>query len=203
MKYELIHLNGFMYAVDDIPDKPYIGPYIICWPSSKKELFNSHNAIAYSRRNISYMVIASNDPSLGLPLLPAVEEDVERLAYKSANKLLSEFIHPKDVKKISQLWIDGYKAASAKQFTEEDMRKAIELSREDYVKDVIDIRHPIEIIQSLKPKPIAVELEMTRKCALNKSDCFGFQEMLPDCGCQWIPAVDENNYVKVKQWYYE
>ena len=197
MRHELIHINGFMYAVGDIPN----APYIICWPSGKQEVHNSNNGIANSRRRMSYRIVATNDPSLNLPLLPAVEEDADIAALKILGKAFEGTVY-------SDYWRSGYKAASAKEFTEEDVENAM-FKIADWVLNNIGNPNPEskkevdKIIQSLRPKPVAVELETGKYC-VKDSDCEGLIDIFADCpNCEERIKVDENNFVKVKQWYYE
>jgi hypothetical protein len=68
-------------------------------------------------------------PELDLPLLPeiTVEDDVEKLAESYLNKNYECYWGDKELK----TFIEGYEAAT-KVYNEEDMRKAIELSRVTY-----------------------------------------------------------------------
>ena len=236
MKYEIIHLNGFMYAVDkeaDLkPDQHWIHPKGVIFPFTDV-YYKAFTALKeYGKTGV---IVATNDPSLNLPLLPVVEEEsyvIRELADKILDKYLphyyytpvypknSQSIHDDDCERcryddrvISAMEEIYRVAASAKQFTEEDMRKAIELAREiKDGKDVFELEGILglteicthnmnvlsadKIIQSLRPKPIAVELEL-----VNQQKTINYhKDLWVD---NYVPAVDENNFVKVKQWLYE
>lgn len=188
MKYEIIHLNGFMYAV----------------PDSVKEYVERTKHNILSSEAMKGQIVATNDPSLNLPLLPAMEEDVEKLAlsFYPEIKHLNQASHTDIEKQIGKRigFTEGYKAAKAKQFTEEDMKKAY-LSgyqrHEDQNLDMISLRGKNtptteQWLKSLKPLPIAVELGM--QVITGKG--HGKRETK-------ILKIDENNFVNVLKWVYE
>ena len=129
-------------------------------------------------------ILACSDPSLKLPLLPQIEEKAP---------ILSQY-------KENQYWVQqGYKAASSKRFTEEDIRKAIFMSRQQIGVDWKYWEHqPEKIIQSLNPKPIKVEIEMVEYHFT--TDKEGGIPVVPST---WLPKVDANNFVNVLRWIYE
>jgi len=103
-------------------------------------------------------------PELDLPLLPeiTVEDDVEKLAESYLNKNYECYWGDKELK----TFIEGYEAAT-KVYSEEDMRKAIELSRVTYQdksfgKTMFKYK-PGEVIQLTKesktPKWFVAEME--------------------------------------------
>lgn len=64
-----------------------------------------------------------------------------------------------------EAFIEGYKAAQAKQFTEEDLRKAInmaQIAEYDGIRYMGLMYSPKQIIDSLKPK-VEIEIEMEEK----------------------------------------
>jgi hypothetical protein len=100
------HTGGAEYAID----------------SSIKQI------IAYQPKN--------NAPELDLPLLPLlpeifVEDDVEKLAENSVKDINKSNVDYKFKEIYKAFFIEGYKSAT-KVYNEEDMRKAIELSRVTY-----------------------------------------------------------------------
>lgn len=162
-----------------------------------------------SLEDYGYLIIATTDPSLGLPLLPVVEEDVEELAKKAqhdftwgkskafdlgfsySGMMSNGYLHG---------WKDGYKATSAKKYTEEDLRKAflagesVEFWRQKGGKEYPSIER---YIQSLNPKPIQVEIE-TEEVELPCPDGIEGCEVLH---LEERPVI-ENGYVKVIRWGY-
>lgn len=234
MKYDIIHLNGFMYAVDKKkdPNNDEIGMFEDeneCW------LQEWWNHVKWSPN--TYKIVATNDPSLGLPLLPAVEEDelslyieFEEAALEVSKSILqdSNVFYPqspftpeqKSELRLQRLkdigiWqkVTGYKAAKAKQFTEEFLEKIRDLVDElpvDWtgtgdpkqgIKDELDWRKRWNShIESLKPKPVAVELEMEIDDSIEPISTGNYPR---DEDYAWKLKVDSTNHVNVKQWYYE
>lgn len=209
MKYDIIHLNGFMYAVDK--DKKTWGK--IAYNKDKNIIGYVNSHPKYEEEG--FEIVATNDPALeDLPLLPAVEENVPLEGF---NEVWSEVVNHADTtlftrigmqeftNSIKKSWKAGYKAGKAKQFTEEDMEKAFLAGERWEDKNQAISRGEIptfpeatfieDFLESLKPKPIAVELEM--------EDWRGDGED-PDIGNHAkhlvVPKVDSTNHVIVKQW---
>lgn len=199
-QYPLIPLNGFLYAVDNEPAK-YTG--------SRKHVFCTASPYDFGglRKNcetgfceMCRDVVASNDPALKeLPILPNAEENS---SIATLQQLMEEL--PVDWlgtgglgsdpdgegNKWIKKWDKAYKAASKKQFTEEDMRKAVSWG---HYNEPTSEKKSNTFIQSLKPKPpIAVELQIGLTHADRAPN--GFEEYL---------IVDENNFVNVLKWVYE
>jgi len=86
-----------------------------------------------------------NEPELNLPLLFEMEDDVEKLANDLANKKGDNDLELEGY--IYASFIEGYKAAT-KVYSEEDLRKAINIARDLYFKSYNVAED--EIIQSLK-----------------------------------------------------
>lgn len=199
MKYNIISLNGFMYAVDKEAR-----------PKKDQWVFETHNPIVESvcqtlrdytdqDNTTDKVIIFSNDPSLNLPLLPAVEEDVQQLVDNKFKGTAG-----KEVGIAKAAFIQGYKAASSKQYTEADVRKAFKAGRNWGRAEVIEYHggsenenpNCDEYLQSLKPTPVAIEVEM-----VNKQKPINYhRDLWVD---DFIPVVNENNFVKVNQWIYE
>lgn len=241
--YPLIHLNGFIYMVDKkaLNDKC---PYIDSGNELHKEGSDFHGMCDCSA------VISSNDPSLGLPLLPDIEENINQLGLNFINsekqkdilKWNSAQFIDYDIKHICKKipneewlkkklylkiaiekkagWIEGYIAAKAKGYTEEDM-KDIVLCAPD--KQCVDEAGSFEnwfkrYLQSLNPLPIAVEVEMDidnpcPKCGkdnthgnydYSKPNTPLIDTLCNECGTVFlpIPKVDENNIIQIVKWIY-
>jgi len=153
-------------------------------------------------------VVASTDKSLGLPLLPDIEENIEQLAIEIIRRrggwehlfINNKLIHKappvptgfwRDVNNI----IEGYKAASAKKYTEEDMRKLYEGTVQN-VGTVVkrkDMPTWEQVLHSLNPLPIQVEVKITSRVYKGGIIEKEINNLL----------VDENNFVQVVKWRYE
>lgn len=185
--FDIVHLNEHMYAVDK---KQHIEEGIRFLP-------------IIGEGDYGHPIIATTDTSLGLPLLPEIEtKNIESLALKQY-----PIIKNKDVdgdwndsnSVIRKGFIKGYKAASAKKYTEEQVRNAI-LKAWDKSEDTKNID---EIIQSLNTKPIQVEVEMDYLCNVKRGSCDCSEQDI-DCQSKSLqPVVFHEGYVKVKQWIYE
>lgn len=163
--------------------------------------------------NAGRLIIASNDPALKeLPMLPDVEEDDGKLAADKEFKLTEEFantIRDEDEKEgmlhsirvMRRNYLKGYKADSKKQYTREQVKKLlIEATNEAAYQESEFEEDEIEkYLDSLDPKPIAVELEMEHEnYPLEENSKYTvIREDRP------MKLVVENNFVKVKRWVYE
>jgi hypothetical protein len=109
-------------------------------------LLNNRKIIAYQPKG--------NAPELDLPLLPDVEDDVEKLAEEY---VIDESYLPVYKEECKRTYINGYKAAT-KVYSEDDLEKAIQYS---YGLGVLGLKlNKDEIIQSLKhPKWFVAEIE--------------------------------------------
>lgn len=159
-------------------------------------------------------IIATTDTSLGLPLLPAIEEDLkflQTLADSSFNEFRERnpIIPAKHILPFKTGYIKGYKAASKKKYTEEHIKKAIELAQttenlESFGSTItFKYSHPEEIISQLTPTPIAVEVEMVDNGYPVDMEGLGGMELGE---CQWFEKWElkiVNNFVIVKKWIYD
>ncbi len=109
-----------------------------------------------------------NAPTLDLQLLPEIvaEDDVEKLALK-VHPILMEDDWDKN-KQYRDEWIAGHKAAT-KTYSEEDLRKAIELSRINYKEKTFGTVLPkykpgeiVNLVKQAKPKLFVTETEYQR-----------------------------------------
>lgn len=113
--------------------------------------------------------IVAQSPNLSLPNIPYVEiEEDDSLeayfiehGYKEDERRIPSFIR---VAKNSQ-WTKGYKAASANKYKEEDLRKAIYMAWDR----IVDTKNVDDIIQSLRPKVVSIEVEMKETGAICKT----------------------------------
>lgn len=217
-KYDIISLNGFMYAVDKEAECPKDS--IAIFPDTRNSKITNYNPPIKCKWNYAangcynLLVVASNDPSLGLPLLPAVGNqifilnDLKKLAEDSFSKAQEEFpiIPNVDVRPFKLGFVKGYKAASSKQYTETQLLSFI--NNEDNHTEgelgnsCIDVNTLKNYLQSLKPTIIAVEVEMKEYAYEPIIGKFPNYEVNPNPRLYRL-VVDENNYVKIKQWIWE
>ena len=167
-KFKLVETEEYTLAVSDGEIKE--GDYIfdnyakinLVQQVRKCDFDSSHYRNGNWKKIIAYKP-KGNAPELDLPLLPDVEDDVEKLAFEYDRNRTGTWINW-DVK---NGFIDGHKAAT-KVYSEEDLRKAIEMARvKDWQKDSNGDNFwehsRDEIIQSLKlpktPKWFVAEIE--------------------------------------------
>ena len=178
-----------MYMVDKSTDKPPLNVWIWQINLSNNNVMKNVNGL-----HACWQIIASTDPSLGLPLLPPIEEKID---YKGFNEVWIKFIHsipPLNRTNVVQftdeaknIWKEGYKAAKAKRYSEEDLEKALVMKNMGYGKEFI--------IQSLNPLPKQVEVEMEDFCDYEGEELW---EITPD----WRLKL-KNNIIQVIRWIYE
>lgn len=213
-RYDIIHRpDGFMYGIDK-EEKPKKREW--AYDTLVPKLFQVEEDHIYNKvscslwtHDLDYVVkvIFTNNPSLGLPLLPDIKP-FDFFKYKDLliKELMAEKVAVKQLRIIERIWDVATKAASAKKYTEEDIRKAVDLglsistmSDEPFTSKTFKKTKRISIdgfIQSLSLKPIAVEVEMKDT----------FKEI--NDGCNSIPIHKGwelkliDNKVQVKQWIY-
>jgi hypothetical protein len=127
---------------------------------------------AISKKIIAYQP-KGNAPELDLPLLPDVEEDVEKLAKKYINDTLKDEESDDYFLGRMEGFKDGHKAAT-KKYSEKDLRKAISMAGEKthhHALGEIDKYSQEEIIQSLKqPKWFVAEMKHTKSEVFREND---------------------------------
>jgi hypothetical protein len=190
MKYDIIHLNNHMYMVDKEIKIKHKGDWVV----------ETHNPIVTAvveclrtfESDTDLKVLASTDPSLGLPLLPEIKEDAQELAYKHTEKLILS-----SGGRTQRWWgfIEGYEAASAKKWTDDDIITAIQLAKASTGWGIS------EILRFLKPKPIAVEVEMEEYSEDDTEHDEG--GTLPGSVQSEMRPKVVNNIVIVRRWIYE
>ena len=170
MKKELIKTQDYLLVVDDSEIK--VGDWVIETRNGLNELHFTNSRYVIDK-HIQKKVIAhlplNNSPILeGVPLLPPLEqEDDEKILFANEIENMLEYDRGR--------WygrIEGYNKAIEKyKFTEEDMRKAREMS-----KDIKYITYSFDdIIQSLsQPKtPTHFEFEIEYDCCGRYENCKG------------------------------
>lgn len=192
-QYPIVHLGNEMYMIEEIKD-PRKGDWVY-------EHDNNIPIYQFSYDMDSYplpKILASSDKSLNLPLLPVVEDGLKLVGEQAFDALKA--LNPKGgMKEFIRMAAEfGYKAASAKKWSDEDMNKCFEHAASLSLnqlreKDWRDWRD--EYLQS---KPRAVEVEV---------DIFAYK-LIPEVNKDFAtpiysPKVDENNFVKVIKWIYE
>lgn len=202
--YDIIHLNGQSYMVD----KAFIAKGDYHW-MGKAGARKALNDLGICDEGLANKVIASTDSSLGLPLLPAVEED------ENETQILDKFDRVHSSTPVGQYeisaFLKGYKAAKGK-YTEEDMIRAIlrgaafgmqEKGTLTGLAMTLKEGKAYEILQSLNPLPKQVEVECIESCGGNKCSRHGY--LHPDEPCDGGPLIPKtvNNIVVVKRWIYE
>lgn len=84
----------------------------------------------YWNKVIAYYPLTKEAKELDLLLLPSFEIDVDELAEASSEKHHYAFGHQSTMYQLG--FLEGYKAAQPKQFSLEDIKKAIEMARKEY-----------------------------------------------------------------------
>lgn len=141
-------------------------------------------------RKNQVVVVCSDNPSNGLPLLPKAE-DWNKDLEKAGLFFVAEKI----------AFVKGWQAASSKKYSEEDMGKAIVRAF------LFGQSHPLYgsinslyIIQSLHPQPKQVVIEMEER---QFSYSGAFKAAMDNNEEMIVPKLNTNGYVIVKQWIYE
>lgn len=206
--FDLIHLpNGHRYAVEEREDYK-ISPEEIYYDKYNNEI----KIASTSGWGTWQVIIASDDKSLNLPLLPPIEEDVQKISdefgdFWARNNGSYDNLKDEEEKedfeeekgKYSFGFFNGYKAAKAKQYTEEDIMKWYKYVKTHTVEEAFT-----HLKQSLNPLPKQVEVEL-----------YDFTEALEQPLAPWDdtsanaymddklkrkrgqPKVDANNIVNV------
>lgn len=221
-RYDIIHIDNHMSMIDKREEeaiKPVPNKHHICLDEIRS------NAVPENKdRQVPCIIfhddpvgncggcreiLASTDKSLGLPLLPSINQNIENIAEKLTFEEYPETISGERAKekmfgriKFYEGIIRGLEYSSTKKYTEKDLKTAIQKSRVTNTDNVIGTGLRLhrwtedEIIQYLNPKPIAVEVEMYQNPDNDNPNFGGYD--VPD-----TPKVDENNFVIVNKWIYE
>lgn len=151
--------------------------------------------------NEVWKTVASNNPELNnLPKLPPVEEDVEKLALKHFPEYIGNNtdIQKQISKRIG--FTEGYKAASKKKYTEEDIMTFYKHVKTHTFQEAID--HLNKSLNPL-PKQVEVEMELGESC-----HCSNVGYTLGDGGCAernrcTVIPEEIDGFITVKRWIYE
>ena len=203
-RYKIIRINDFIYAIDPKAECPK-GSWIT-FTETKDGAIIAYlqpikSTLDYAANGLyNFLVVASSDKSLGLPLLPEVEEiDVDLFSWVEAKQIFFDKIgrnpileNDNDLLIVSSVQ-EGYKAALVNKFTKENMWRS-------YVRGFQaneEKKNPLEdfkdVLQNVSSKPpIAVEVEMEDAFNETYGEIRGF-----------YPEVDEKRFVKVVKWIYE
>jgi hypothetical protein len=166
MKHNIIKTENYLLVVDDSEIKE--GDWIYESDSNSVNIAGKgyHN-FTQSDAKITAHLPLNNSPILeGIDLLPPLEDDVEKLAMESwiSDKYNEELFENGKGAYCAGFW-EGFKAAT-KVYSEEDLRKAIDMAREtleyDENRGWYNTKSEDKIIQSLQqPKmPVAFECEI-------------------------------------------
>lgn len=215
-RYELIHIpDGYIYGIDK-ETPPKVGEYYISDKDKVEECFDEDD-VNYLSSKPEYKIFFSNNPSLGLPLLPDIEEDPEISAYKLLDSWLynplkkEEYGHlsKDELSILHEGFVKGYKAASLKKWTDKDIEYIImNIMDGDYIHTiksrhdmVVEVERQIEYYNKIfleLRRPISVDVKMKYieiPCPDNIEGCEVLHQM------EMLDLVDNN--VQVKKWVYE
>ena len=116
--YNITHLNGNMYMVDDGDIKQ--GE----WVFNENQIMRA--SVNHTRPLVLKRILASTDSSLGLSLLPKLGDNVEQLAFDAVKK--GNLTEDRDIQIAVTGWVDGYETAPKKKYSEDDLQRAMELA---------------------------------------------------------------------------
>lgn len=203
-KYDITHLNNKMYVIEKNPVFRMEDYYIDDTFTIRKVVVDEPEY--WARRSDYAKIIASSDPSLGLPLVPPIEDDESKLAhddfkhmgYKSGE---TDFVVG---------FVRGYRATTTKKYTEEDMEKAFEAGRNyGFVECGEGFGVMWEGKSENKPKPFekwAPFFKLPKQVEVDMVYHFGGAV---DCGDPDLDDYDyytlrltKDNYISVKRWIY-
>jgi len=182
MKLEIIETSDYVLAVSGEEIKKST-----CDLTNGRDVFDYKDVHEYSleyankywQKIIAYQP-KGNAAELNLPLLPetVVEDEVEKLFIPYYFEKFNVPYFPSDLKKTCNWWFKaGYKAAT-KVYSEDDLKKAIELSRikGDYKFDgkPVDYKYSNEeIVKTLKqPKWFVAEIEEWLDQTYSEHGCY-------------------------------
>lgn len=204
--YPIIPLNGFLHAVDKetesakfvyLPTLHRIEKYKSDKETAKEidEMIEAGERPTY-RTIEAWAVVASNDPSLtDVPKLPEIEDTIlktTREVIGSDKRFTTD-----DLDKIMLGYQLGYKAASKKKYTEEQVKNLYLGTLQNIGTSVKQEQMPTweqaKAMLERQAIPKEVELEMDMK--------WDYSGAPPACS-YFIPKV-ENGFVIIKSWKYE
>lgn len=199
-QYKIIFLNDYLYVIDEEAEISIGCYYYNSYNPSIKQIENSnqlHLALQEHPEDKSrFIVLASNDPSLNVPILPDIEdldlkdEIARAIGSNVSNTTLQE---EKDATE-SCLAI-----LKPKKYSEEELYEKIAYwfgrgilaGKQNRIKELSPNKE--KILQSLSPIPKAVKLEIIPSENYQKGAICS----------PWELKLTNNNEVIVKQWIYE
>ena len=173
MTHRIIKTNNYLLVVDDGRNYPIDCKYRYIYVDNVITRITSIQPFQNYIDLIIYHLPLNNAPTLeGVPLLPPLEDDVEKLSLINAKTSVKGH---KEQDIDTEIWIsgarqigfkEGYNKAKEKyKYTEEDMRKAFQCGQQ-WVHEITNTdKDPTnfnELIQSLQ-HPVAFECEMIDK----------------------------------------
>lgn len=209
-QYSIVYLNNFAYMVE----------YGVKLKGEDQFTFT----------NGTPKIWAANNPSLGLPLLPKIEEIVEAPKYKRPSDMKQEGITVAEALAHVIGFTEGYKAAKAKKYTEEDIKNFEVWLFENEYRYQTNVKTWKEAIKDLVPMGIGLWYKPGMSVGGKKtSDLFSeyVKSLSPlpiaveveineirgnvdpstngGIGDKYIeiPKVDENNTIIVKKWIWD
>lgn len=167
--FDLVHLKGQVYMVDK--EATLINSWctdgvILYEPTeTRNELMIKAGTEGWLKTKVK-AIVATTDPSLNLPLLPAIEENVVNLSRIYAEERNSDIIEvlgrgfaETNIQRSYEDFYAGYKAAKAKKYTEEDIQKILDYFTNEapgfYIK-----KYFLRRLKEANPLTRQVEVEM-------------------------------------------
>lgn len=184
MKLDRIDYNGGEIWVDKEAKIKVGDTYVLIATDGIDEPTYLIRVLESNYKPFGFKVVAQSitNPSYidGVPFVEVGEESVEDKARLMMMNYLTDGNPNGDFKKSTigadeniRWWIKGYKAAQAKQFTEEDLRYAINrvynyVDGDGWSRDYITE----EVFKELKPKVSSIEIEMITEWWDNNLNCW-------------------------------
>lgn len=199
--FDIIHLNNEMYMILIFDYLKKGDSYIAV---DRTTVIKSCEKDGYA----GLRIIATTNKSLGLPLLPAIQENIQDLAHKHTKDLLLT-----SEGRTQRWWgfIFGYEAAKAKKYTEEDI-----MTFYKYVKTHTFQEAMNHLNKSTNPLPKQVEVEMEVDADDQRNwyvDCpsgkYSDDEPVPPSkdilysNARYLKPKKVDNIVQVQKWIYE
>ena len=153
-KFKIVEEEEYILAVSDgvkAGDKSVLmvegfTPMILTHFEPVEEGYEGKKIIAYKPKG--------NAPELDLPLLPDVEDEVEKLAFEYDRNRTGKWINWG----VKNGFIDGHKAAT-KFYSEEDLRKAMHFGKFGEYEGIQKTQEFIQSLKQPKPKWFVAEIE--------------------------------------------
>lgn len=195
--FTIVHLKNESYMIDK-DAKIEAGDYVNDAFTGIKFVKNEPQAHYYETYPwVGNKILASSDKELNLPLLPTIENDWEVAYNRTFPK--AYLVGEKGMKDIKDGFMEGYKA-NTKKWSDEDLRLVFGLGAANNANGKPSFE---EVIKSLSPKPIGVEVEMEQLCHQTGQLCGYPCNGEDNCKESTYIKVDIDIFVKVVKWVYE